>query len=81
MDAIDATFDIWDSSSRDLAGFQWRVALVCLIYLRTAAYDSHVVQVFIAISAIKTGKTLPLYVNLWVSWVNLILAFAQLGRR
>ncbi|KAI4519067.1 hypothetical protein K525DRAFT_206990 [Schizophyllum commune Loenen D] len=42
MDAIDAAFDIWDSSSRDLAGFQWRVALV-----------------FIAISAIKTGKTLP----------------------
>ncbi|KAI5834717.1 hypothetical protein K523DRAFT_229949, partial [Schizophyllum commune Tattone D] len=42
MDAIDAAFDIWDSSSRDLAGFQWRVALV-----------------FIAISAIKTGQTLP----------------------
>ena len=28
MDATDATFDIWDASSRDLAGFQWRVALV-----------------------------------------------------
>ncbi|KAL1725145.1 phosphoribosylglycinamide synthetase [Schizophyllum commune] len=42
MAAIDATFDIWDASSRDLAGFQWRVALV-----------------FIAISAIKTGKNLP----------------------
>ncbi|KAL1671962.1 phosphoribosylglycinamide synthetase [Schizophyllum commune] len=42
MNAIDATFDIWDTSSRALAGFQWRVALV-----------------FIAISAIKTGKSLP----------------------
>ncbi|KAI5893096.1 uncharacterized protein SCHCODRAFT_02574208 [Schizophyllum commune H4-8] len=46
MDAIDTTFDIWDSPSRDLAGFQWRVALV-----------------FIAISAIKTGTSLPFSVD------------------